>query len=139
MPLEPIRAETRVPVSPTEAFVGFTAQMGEWWDPMLSPDPATFSSIEIDPEGDVATVHAGERYVWGQVTTWEPHGHYGQDFWLGHASEQPTRLDVRFTEDGGGTRVALEHSGWADASSEIREKYVPHWHDLLARFAAHVS
>ena len=42
MSLEPIVAEVTVPVTPTEAFVGFTAQMGEWWDPMLTPDPATF-------------------------------------------------------------------------------------------------
>ena len=79
MPLDPITVDTFVPVTPTQAFVGFTAQMGEWWDPMLTPDPPTFSSIEIDPEGDVATVHTdGERYVWGRVTTWEPLGHFGQ-------------------------------------------------------------
>ena len=43
--LDPIVAEVTVPVTPTEAFVGFTAQMGEWWDPALTPDAATFSNI----------------------------------------------------------------------------------------------
>lgn len=138
MTLDPITAETVVPVSPTQAFVGFTAQMGEWWDPMLTPDPPTFTSIEIDPEGDVATVHGPERYVWGRVTAWDPLGHYAQDFWLGHEQAEPTHLDVRFTDEGSGTRVTLTHSGWTDASAEVRARY-SHWDALLARFAAHVS
>jgi hypothetical protein len=139
MALDPITADTVVPVTPTQAFVGFTAQMGEWWDPMLTPDPATYSSIEIDPQGDVATVHDdGERFVWGRVTTWEPLGHYGQEFWLGHEQAQPTQLDVTFTEEGDGTRVRLEHSGWAEGSEDVRARYT-NWDHLLGRFAAHVS
>jgi hypothetical protein len=138
MALEPIVAEITVPVPPAQAFVGFTAQMGEWWDPMLSPDPPTFSSIAIDPNGDVETVHENERYTWGRVTTWDPLGHLTMDFWLGHGKEEPTVLDVRFTEEGPGTRVRLEHGGWADGSDGVRAKYT-HWPDLLARYAAHVS
>jgi uncharacterized protein YndB with AHSA1/START domain len=119
--------------------VGFTAQMGEWWDPMLSPDPATFTGVAIDPEGDVATVHGDEQYVCGRVVEWDPTGHYAQDFWLGHAEESPTRLDVRFTDNGdGSTRVRLEHGGWTADSEEVRAKYT-HWGQLLARYAAHVS
>jgi hypothetical protein len=138
MSLEPIVAEVTVPVTPTEAFVGFTAQMGEWWDPMLSPDPATFSSIAIDPEGPVETVHEDERYTWGRVTQWDPLGRLSMDFWLGHAKEAPTTLDVTFTEVPEGTRVRLEHGGWGDGSDEVRAKYT-HWDDLLRRYAAHVS
>jgi hypothetical protein len=139
MTLEPITAETTVPVTPTQAFVGFTAQMGEWWDPMLTPDPPTFTSIEIDPEGDVAMVHTdGERYVWGRVTTWEPLGHFGQEFWLGHEQAQPTQLDVTFTDAEPGTLVRLEHSGWAEGSEDVRARYTD-WEHLLARFAAFVS
>jgi hypothetical protein len=136
---EPIVAEVTVPVTPTEAFVGFTAQMGEWWDPMLSPDPATFSSIAIDPDGPVETVHDDdERYTWGRVTKWDPLGRLTMDFWLGHAQEQPTTLDVTFTEVPEGTLVRLEHGGWAEGSDEVRAKYT-HWDGLLARYAAHVS
>jgi hypothetical protein len=138
MPLPPVVAETVVPVSPTQAFVGFTAQMGEWWDPLLTPDAPTFTSIEIDPEGDVAMVHGDERYVWGRVTTWEPLGHYVQDFWLGHDQEHPTVLDVHFVEEGPDTRVHLEHGGWEEGAEEVRARFT-HWDDLLARFAAHVS
>jgi hypothetical protein len=138
MSLAPITAEITVPVTPTEAFVGFTAQMGEWWDPMLSPDPSTFTNIAIDPEGPVASVHGDEQYVWGRVTTWDPSGRYTQEFWLGHAEEAPTVLDVRFVEADGGTRVHLEHGGWAEGSEDVRASYTQ-WDDLLQRYAVHVS
>ena len=51
MSLDPIVAEITVPVTITEAFVGFTAQMGEWWDPAAQPRAATFTGIAIDPDG----------------------------------------------------------------------------------------
>jgi hypothetical protein len=135
---EPIVAEVIVPVTPTEAFVGFTAQMGEWWDPMLSPDPPTFTGIAIDPHGDVAMVHGDEHHVWGRVVDWDPIGHYSQQFWLGHAEGSPTTLEVSFTEGEGGTHVRLEHGGWVEGNEEARAKYA-HWQDLLERYAAHVS
>jgi len=139
MSLDPIVAEITVPVTTTEAFVGFTAQMGEWWDPMLTPDPATFTGIAIDPDGPVASVHGDEQYVWGRVTRWDPIGHYTQQFWLGHAEEEPTTLDVVFTDaDEGGTLVHLEHSDWADGTEDVRSRYT-HWDELLRRYAVHVS
>ena len=136
--LDPIVAETVVPVTPTEAFVGFTAQMGEWWDPLLTPDPATFTGIAIEPDGDVAMVHSGEEYVWGRVLDWDPIGHYRQELWLAMEKSAPTVLDVQFLEEGDGTRVRLTHEGWADGREDLRAKFL-HWDDLLARYAAHVS
>ena len=136
--LEPIVAETVVPVTPTDAFVGFTAQMGEWWDPLLTPDPATFTGIALEPDGAVAMVHEDEEYVWGKVLDWAPIGRYRQEFWLSMDQSTPTVLDVRFLEEGTGTRVRLSHEGWAAGQEDLRAKF-SHWDDLLARFAAHVS
>ena len=128
-----------MPVTPTEAFVGFTAQMGEWWDPMLTPDAATFNGISIDPDGQVAMVHGDEEHVWGRVMEWDPIGRYTQEFWLGHPEDEATVLDVRFTEvEAGATLVRLVHSNWVAGTEEVREKYT-HWDDLLGRYAAHVS
>jgi uncharacterized protein YndB with AHSA1/START domain len=140
MPLPPVVAEVVVPVTPTQAFVGFTAQMGEWWDPLLTPDPATFTSIEIDPEGDVATVHGDEHRVCGRVTTWEPGERYAQDVLPVDGEGPVTALDVLFSEQDGGasTRVRVEHSGWAEGSERARDTYAG-WDRLLARFAAFVS
>ena len=138
MALDPIVAETQVPVTPTQAFVGFTAQMGEWWDPLLTPDPATFTGISIEPDGDVAMVHGDEEYVWGRVIDWDPIGRYRQSFWLSMDQESPTELDVSFTEEGTGTRVRVSHEGWREGQQQLREKF-DRWDDLLARYAAHVS
>jgi uncharacterized protein YndB with AHSA1/START domain len=139
MPTEPIVAETTVPVPRTKAFVAFTAQMGEWWDPLLTPDASTFTGIEIDPRGDVATVHdGGDNYVWGRMTTWEPGVQLVMDFWLGHPPAYPTELRVTFTEVGqDSTTVRLEHGGWNADNEPSRDTY-DHWDDLLERYAAHV-
>lgn len=134
----PITSEVVVPGSPVQAFIGFTAQRGEWWDATLTPDPGTFSSIEIDPEGEVAMVHEGGRFVWGRVTGWEPPKRYAQDFWLGHDEDSPTTLEVTFTEESGTTRVRLVHGGWAAGSDDVHAKF-SHWDDLLQRYAAHVA
>ena len=136
--LDPIVAETVVPVTPTEAFVGFTAQMGEWWDPMLTPDPPTFTGIAIEPDGDVAMVHSDEEYVWGRVIDWDPIGRYRQELWLLMDQSPPTVLDVQFLEEGDGTRVRLSHEGWTEGLEDLRATWLC-WDDLLARFAAHVS
>ena len=138
MQTEPIVAETVVPVAPTAAFVAWTAQMGEWWDPNLTPDAATFRSVEVDPDGEVAMVHDDARHVWGRVTAWDPPGRYEQDVWLGHDPEHPTSLRVRFVDEDGGTRVRLHHDGWTDATRAERERYAA-WPALRERFAAHVS
>jgi len=137
-PLDPIIAEAEVPLPPRDAFVAFTAHMGEWWDPVLTPDPATFTGIEIDPRGDVALRHGKERLVWGEVTVWEPGESYVQTSWLGHSPDHPTTLSVTFTEHPVGTRVRLEHGGWTEATVDVRDKF-GHWQDLLTRFASHAA
>lgn len=136
--LDPIVAEVVVPAKPRAAFVGFTAQMGEWWDPLLTRDSATWTGVSIDPDGPVAMVHGDEEHVWGRVMTWDPIGHYAQEFWLGHPEDEATVLDVRFTEVPDGTLVRLVHSGWTPATAEVRARYT-HWDDLLRRYAAHVA
>jgi hypothetical protein len=137
-PLPPIVAEAMVPLPPRTAFLAFTAHMGEWWDPVLSPDPATFTGVDIDPDGEVALRHGGSRHVWGEVTTWDPPSAYAQTFWLGHTPDHPTTLSVTFREAAEGTHVRLEHGGWTEATAGLREKYT-HWDDLMTRYAAHAA
>jgi hypothetical protein len=136
--LDPIVAETVLAVTPTQAFVGFTARMGQWWDPVLTPDAATFTGISIEPDGDVATVHGDDEHVWGRVIDWDPTGHYRQEVWLFLDRSRPTVLDVSYRAEDGGTRVRLVHDGWVEGQEEVREKFA-RWDDLLARYAAHLS
>lgn len=139
-PLEPVVAETRVPATPKDSFVAFTAQMDQWWDPGLSADPATFSTLEIDPDGEVASLHDDDRrHAWGRVTEWAPGSAYAQDIWLDHPEGHATSLRVTFTDDdGGGTLVRLEHGGWSAGTAPLRETW-ERWPALLERYAAHAS
>ena len=137
-PVEPIVVEAEVPLPPRDAFLAFTSHMGKWWDPVLSPDPATFSGIDLDPRGEVALRHGRDRYVWGEVTRWEPPTAYEQTFWLGHSPDHPTTLSVTFSESDEGTRVRLEHGGWSEETADARAKFT-HWQDLMTRYAAHAA
>ena len=130
---DPIVAEVTVPVTPTEAFVGFTAQMGEWWDPMVSPEPATFTGIAIDPNGPVEMVHGDEQFTSG-AGSWSGtrSAATSQEFWLGHPEDEATVLDVRFTEaEAGGTLVRLVHSGWQPGTETRPRRATPTGSDLL--------
>lgn len=134
---DPIVAEVIVPAEPTPSFVAFTAEMGQWWDPLLTPDTGTFSGIDLDPEGEAQMVLGDEKVTFGRVTTWEPDREFAMDFWLAHPPP-PSHIRVTFTPEGDHTHVRLEHGGFTEENAEFATKYT-HWDDLLARYAAHVS
>ncbi len=137
--LDPIVAEVIVPVTPTEAFVGFTAQMGEWWDPAVTPEPATYSGIAIDPNGPVEMVHGDEHFT-------------GAGSWSGTRSgatprssgsviprtRRPSSTSASPRRRPAGTLVRLVHSGWLPGTEDLRAGYAD-WQRLLDRYAAHVS
>jgi uncharacterized protein YndB with AHSA1/START domain len=53
-----------------------------------------------------------------------------------------TEVDVRFTADGDGTRVVLEHRHWerlGAAAAESRGSYAGGWEMVLGRYAAHAA
>jgi uncharacterized protein YndB with AHSA1/START domain len=53
-------------------------------------------------------------------------------------AEAATEVEVRFTPDGAGTRVELEHRGWerlGATAAESREGYNGGWNEVLARYA----
>lgn len=128
-----------MPAPPRDAFVAFTSQLDQWWDPLLTPDPASFSGVDLDPRGEVAFRHGKDRHVWGEVTEWDPGTRLSLAFWLGHSPDHPTTVAVTFTAEGRDkTRVRLEHGGWTTETADARDKY-GHWNDLLARYAAHVA
>ena len=129
-----------MPVTPTEAFVGFTAQMGEWWDPMLSPDAADLHRHRDRPRRrrwrwSTAT----STYAWGRVIEWDPIGRYSQDFWLGHAEEAPTVLEVTFTEATPAARSCASSTAAGRRAARRSARSTPTGSGLLERYAAHVS
>jgi uncharacterized protein YndB with AHSA1/START domain len=131
-----------VPCSVTTAFQVFTAQLNRWWPKShsRSGDPNTTILIEPRPDGRLyERTSAGVEHAWGSVIIWEPPHHLAYYWYLGSSNEQPSRVDVSFTEfDNGQTRVEIMHRGpeligdrWA-RNSMI---YAASWADVLPRYA----
>ena len=126
----------------TTAFDVFTAQLNRWWPKShsRSGDPNTTIMIEPWPAGRLyERTSAGIEHTWGQVIIWEPPQRLAYHWYLGSSSEQPSRVDVRFTEFGvSQTRVEIAHRGpelvgalWA-RNSVI---YAASWEQLLPIYA----
>jgi uncharacterized protein YndB with AHSA1/START domain len=146
---EPVRKSIRVERAPADAFRLFTQHIGDWW-------PAEHHSRAADGEyGDVKVeavvfepqqggrvyevASDGSEGSWAPVLTYEP-PHRVVLAWKPNDEERaPTEVEVRFTADGSGTRVDLEHRGWevvGDRAEEARADYSAGWTRVLDRFAA---
>lgn len=134
---EPIVCSRRVEVDPVHAFEVFTEGFGEWWDPRLTPDPATFEGADVEEvEGGVAAFHHdGEAYPIGEVLDWVIGERFAMTFHLSLPRDHPTRLEVTFEPADGGTLVTLAHGGWEEDNLAQRAKFTE-WPTLLERFAA---
>jgi uncharacterized protein YndB with AHSA1/START domain len=148
---EPIRRSATVRSDPQRAFEVFTEQMGSWW-PL---DAYSRAVSEFEAEGlhaerlefqaraggsIIEHMSDGRSLPWGEVTVWEP-PHRVVMAWRPHSSpEPPTELEVRFTAQGTGTLVDVEHRGWERLSEEFRnglyDVYVRGWVTTLDRYVA---
>ena len=61
--------------------------------------------------------------------------------WRAPSWEVATQVEVRFTAEGTGTRVELEHSGWEQAPKilEARKSYDGGWDTMLGHYQARVN
>jgi len=139
MDQSPIVVSRTVACPPEDAFAAFTARMGEWWDPRLTPDPTSYDGILLEARvgGTVALVHHGQDpWPIGEIIDWEPGRHYAQTFSL--ALPAPTTLSVEFVPDGTGTTVILTHAGWVEENAAERSKF-SEWPGLLAAYSEIVA
>ena len=67
---------------------------------------------------------------WGSVLAWEPPHRLLLDWQIGEA--RGTEVEVTFAPEGPGSRVVLEHRGFADA--DPRGRYDSGWDAVLAPF-----
>jgi uncharacterized protein YndB with AHSA1/START domain len=117
----PVQRSVTVAAPPERAFEVFTAGFASWW-------PSSHSVIEGGYEGAYIEPHEGGRWyersktgveeVWGRVLVYEP-PHRILLSWLidGQFEIDPdparaTEVEVRFTPQGDGTLVELEHRGF---------------------------
>jgi uncharacterized protein YndB with AHSA1/START domain len=125
------------------AFRVFTENIGKWW-PLK--DGYSFGGARADQiylEGKEGgrffeRFSDGEEFVVGQVKAYTPPSRIVFE-WKAPDWNAPTEVEVRFTPDGTGTLVELEHRGWeraGEAATKSRDSYDGGWNLVLSRYAA---
>lgn len=125
------------------AFRVFTEEIGKWW-PLkegysFGGDRADHIFLEGRTGGRFFERFTdGEEYVVGVVTTYSPPSRIVFE-WKQPDWDAPTEVEVRFTPEGAGTLVELEHRGWDAAGAaavRMAQEYDGGWNAVLSRYAA---
>jgi uncharacterized protein YndB with AHSA1/START domain len=145
----PIRKSVLVQAPADRAFRVFTERFGEWWpladysmavDEELEGISATGAVIEGRVGGRVYEVRSdGTEADWGNVLEYEPGARLVLAWKPNRLPHPPTEVEVRFTAEGDGTRVDLEHRGWellGDRAAEARGQYDRGWPGVLDRYVS---
>jgi uncharacterized protein YndB with AHSA1/START domain len=117
----PVQRSVTVAAPPERAFEVFTSGFASWW-------PSSHSVIEGGYEGAYIEPHEGGRWyersntgveeVWGRVLVYEPPHRIvlswllDGEFEIDPEPSRATEVEVRFTPQGDGTLVELEHRGF---------------------------
>ena len=141
---DPVFVSVSVERTPLEAFLVFTAGLPRWW-PLRQHSVSRVRALScvIEPRAGGAVYEVrddGERFPWGRVREWEPPARLVLSWHPGHPAHAAQEVEVRFGAAGGGTRVELEHRGWARLgarAAEARRSYDQGWRKVLGtHFAA---
>lgn len=138
-----VRKSIRVERPPEVSFRVFCDAIGEWWP----KGPSFNGKVQADMviEGRVGgrffeRYTDGTEYEIGRITAYEPPSRVGFT-WRAPSWDRPTQVQIRFTPEGSGTRVELEHSGWEEADNirEARKNYDHGWELVLGHYQSHAN
>ena len=137
-----VRRSVTVARSPEDAFRVFTEEIGSW----LPLDTHSIGKDGRPAETAVMDGREGGRFYertgsgtehWGTIVVWEPPSRIVIS-WELRPGRPPTEVDVRFTPEGDGTRVELEHRGFerlGEQAQEVAAGYGEGWPKVLDRYA----
>jgi uncharacterized protein YndB with AHSA1/START domain len=143
----PIRKQVRVKAPPARAFEIFTAGMDRWWlkTHSISATKSPIKDIVMEPREGGRWYERGEdgsECQWGKVLAWEPPVRVLLAWQISSQWQfDPnlvTEVEIRFTPDGTGTKVELEHrhlERLGDAAETMRQAFERGWGALLEEFA----
>lgn len=145
----PIRKSVRVNVAPARAFEIFATGASRWWlkTHTINPTKSPQKDVIIEPRTGGRWFERGEdgsECSWGQVLAWEPPSRLllawqiNADFQYDAALV--TEVEVRFTPDGSGTLVELEHrllDRMGERGVGMRDAFTRGWGLLLDSFTQH--
>ena len=137
-PIEPVRKERVLPLSPERAFELFTARMDTWWPLVthsIAADDATGIRFEGHVGGRVVELTAdGTEHVWAVVTTWDPPERLVLSWHPAVDPDAASIVEVRFVPDDAGARLLLEHRDLeehGEVGHRMRSEYDPGWDQVL--------
>ncbi len=135
-----IRKSISVARPPQVAFRVFCDEIGKWWPLKQGFSFGRERAKDIFIEGRVGgrfyeRFTDGTEFEVGRVTAYQPPSIVAFT-WRAPDWEAPTRVEVRFVAEGGGTRVELEHSGWEQGPNMEREGkgYADGWNLVLGQY-----
>ena len=134
-----VRKTVTVPLPLHEAFDLFTAGISTWWPTQTHGIHDEIERVVVDPrEAEVYEVAAdGRRTRWAAVRAYDRPHRLLLEWHVNTPAPPYTEVEIRFTADGDGTRVDLEHRGWerlAGRGAERAASYEGGWAAVLSRF-----
>ncbi len=147
----PIRKHIRVKAPPPRAFEIFTARMSDWWlkTHSINTTKSPIKDIVMEPREGGRWFERGEdgsECQWGKVLAWEPPARVLLAWQITSQWQfDPnlvTEVEIRFTPDGAGTKVELEHrhlDRLGDAAETMRQAFERGWGALLEQFATRAA
>jgi uncharacterized protein YndB with AHSA1/START domain len=123
------------------AFRVFTEEIHTWWPlrthAVDTDDPETVVLEGREGGRFFERTAAGDEHLWGIVTTWDPPNRVGYTWHPGRGEETAQEVDLTFTPEGDGTRVALRHWGWeklGDRMEEVVADYDQGWDKVFGHY-----
>ncbi len=137
-----VRKSITVARPPEVAFKVFCEEIGKWWPLHEGISFGGERAKDIFIENRVGgrffeRFTDGTECEVGRVTTYQPPSRVAFT-WRPPDWDATTQVDIRFTAEGAGTRVELEHSGWEQSAKVEGERggYDKGWDFVLRRFLA---
>jgi uncharacterized protein YndB with AHSA1/START domain len=139
--LEAVRKTVTVDCAVEEAFRVFTTEANSWW-PVETHSIRGTDVKEVVFEGREGgelfeLASDGAKGHWATVVSWEPPNRLVLAWNILERETLPTEVEVRFSPEGGSTRVELEHRGWdavAEDAAEKRASYDTGWDHVLGQY-----
>jgi uncharacterized protein YndB with AHSA1/START domain len=119
-----IQKSAIVDATPEKAFEVFTEGIATWWPIETHSIQAETVVFETGPQGRVyERMSTGEEAHWANVTAWEPPHRLVLEWKVDTDAVAPTEIEIRFTPEGEGTRVDLEHRGFEALGKDAEEAH----------------
>lgn len=146
MTIPALRKSIVVDAPVEQAFRVFTEGIATWW-PLRTHSVGQERAETVVFEGRAdgrlyERTSDREEHEWGRVLAWEPPRRIVYSWHPDRGDDTSQEVEIRFTPEGAGTRLDLEHRGWerlGERGVEQRSSYDSGWDYVLGLYAGAAS